>query len=55
MPGFARRSLAVLAGIGFTLFLFALPLLEHGPPESRERLPEHAPGSGTPFHGSVES
>ena len=55
MPKLVRRALAILAGVGFTLFILALPLLESRHPESLDQLPEQARGPQPSLPGAMES
>jgi hypothetical protein len=54
MPKFLRRTLAMIAGAGFTLFILLLSL-DPRHAEAREGLPEQAHSSQPPLQTSIES
>jgi len=54
MPKFVRRYLAILAGVGFTLFILLLSL-DPRHSEARNPLAERAHGSRVPLPEAIES
>jgi hypothetical protein len=54
MPRFVRPFLAILAGVGFTLFILLLAL-DPRHPEARDQLSGQAQGSRPPLPGTLES
>ncbi|MBW2421542.1 MAG: hypothetical protein JRH19_23580 [Deltaproteobacteria bacterium] len=54
MPKFVRRFLAILAGVGFTLFILLLAL-DPRHSDARDQLPEPAHGSRPTLPDALET